>query len=48
MCFVDENIDFDPDVAGSLLCSSEQVHGRNVSEDSVEITVFRLSMLKTH
>ena len=43
--FVDENSDFDPDVAASLSYSSEQVC-KTGRQNSVEITVFRLSSTK--
>ena len=42
--FVDENNDFDTDVADSLSYSSEQVC-KTGRQDSVEITVFRLSSM---
>ena len=40
--FLDENSDFDPDVADSLSYTCEQV-SKTGWQDSVEITVFRLS-----
>ena len=42
--FVDENNDFDPDVADSLSYSSEQVC-KTGRQDNVEITVLRLSSM---